>query len=149
MKKRVAYQGTKVNIGRSIEGIRKLLKDNGVQSLSFGEDNGGGFSIDFTFKNLPVCLRFHADGYFQAYKSTHPKSRKPDSEIREEAGKIMYRHAYNYLKITMESIEFGLIKFESAFMAHFVDNRGMTLGESLIPRLADISSGKFLLEAPK
>lgn len=55
------------------------------------------------------------------------------------------------IKAKLEAVETGIVSFEDEFLAHFVLPDGDTLGERLVPRLAEIAaSGRLppLLEGP-
>jgi len=145
--KRIPYSDTSVTIGRSIEQVRELLFKYGAEGVNFNEDMNGSFNITFFYNKMVVSLRFNINGYISAIKNNQPRRRQrmTDEANKIKAAKIMYRHAFGYLKTTLEAVDFGLLSFESAFMSHFQAPSGMTLGEILVPKLQEFSDGRLLL----
>ena len=152
---RLPYVQSKVEVGRSQQRIMAMFRRFKVDSFSFHEKPGAGeFIIQFQYKGLPVSLPFSSGGVFQAYLRTEPwthRKRKGraqyEEEVREQAGRSIYRLAEDLLKAQFAAIEFGLISFEDAFLGSFFDPKsGRRLADVMVPRLKDYVGGMLALK---
>ncbi len=58
----------------------------------------------------------------------------------EQACRSRWRGLFLNIKAKLEAVEIGITSFEAEFLAHFVLPSGATVGEEMLPRLAEITS---------
>jgi hypothetical protein len=135
MAKRVAYRSTAVPVSRTQEVIRKLFQRYSVLGCQFTDN----------FETGEIVLRF--------VRRVNDIPRTVQIKLSAEGNERQaYRQLYYWIKSQLEAVDFGLLKFESAFLAHFEwmleDGTMVTIGELVAPRLAEQGHGR-LLAAPK
>lgn len=152
------YQASDVSVARSQDRIRQLFIRFGASRFSFSEEPAEGkFIINFIIRDLPVSLPFSADNVFQAYIKEKPYTSRMkrtreayEQNLREQAGRSVYRFAEDYLKAVFTAIEFGLMTFEEAFLGSFINpSNGQRLGEALVPQLDQWVGGRLQLKDGK
>lgn len=134
MGNRTAYKQTMVAVPKSQEAIRKLFIKYGVMGCQFTDN----------FETGEIVLRF--------VKKINDSPRTVRIVLRAEGNERQaYRALYYWIKSQLEAVDFGLLSFEHVFLAHFEwmleDGQMMTIGDVVLPRLAQQHSG-HLLEAP-
>ena len=149
-KRRRAYDGTSVTIGRSREEIDTLLRNWGVSGIQWEDD----------FKRGIVNLRFRWDNdgihYVARYqialdsdeelqdiavdgRSGKPSEKKFD-RLKVERGKREHRVLAAFLKNVFEAVEQGIIDAEAVFLPWLEDSEGRTVYERIGPVMKKIGS---------
>jgi hypothetical protein len=128
---RTPFQDTSVPVERSQNQIRKFLKDAGALGVQFDEEWGAE----------PTCrVRFiwpMGEGAKQVIRldvKPLPPERHIDVHQRERQA---WRGLAHYLEGTIKAAVFGLIRFEDIFLSFMEAPDGRTLGDVLIPQLAE------------
>jgi hypothetical protein len=83
-------------------------------------------------------FRFKLDRY------SCKKFRTPDQarEAFEQEQRRLWRALALVIKAKLEAVESGITTFEHEFLAHFLQPNGMTIGDSIIPKLDQVAMGK-------
>ena len=131
-KKNPAWSTTEISVDKSLAEIRKMLQTYGADKWSFPEDRSGDIQIYFELKGVPVNLTLHAKQMHNRLRKMNPRTRKTDSEIMEQAKRIIARQAVNYLKVTFEVMETGLFSPVEALLAHMTDNNGRRIADLIL-----------------
>ena len=131
MSERKAYKTTKVPVSRTQEAIRRLLMKYGVMGCQFTDN----------FESGEIILRF--------VKKVDEMPRTVQISLFAEGNeKQAYRQLHYWLKSQLEAVDFGLTRFEQAFLAHFewVLETGevTTIGDIVIPELSRQTAGRLL-----
>ena len=129
-----AYAATTVSLASTQEDIRKLLKRYGAKGLQVTEqfdpsviqlrfqvpvESGEDVGLAFVSMDIPT-------GEGEA------RNQKQVEQYRRQAGRALYF----YLKTQLEAVDFGLVKLEEAFLAHFeVPGYGGTVGSRIVPAM--------------
>jgi len=149
-KRRRAYDGTSVTIGRSREEIDTLLRNWGVSGIQWEDD----------FERGVVNLRFRWDNDGIHYVARYQIALDSDEELRElaidgrsgkpsekkferlklERGKREHRVLAAFLKNVFEAVEQGIIDAEAVFLPWLEDSEGRTVYERIGPVMKKIGS---------
>lgn len=140
---------TSVPVDRSRTEIEKLISKFGCTKFATMLDEhhavigfvARGRAVRFM---LPLpdpkaeVFRFKLDRW--GYK----KMRTPDQarEAFDQECRRLWRALALVIKAKLEAVESGITTFEHEFLAHFLQPNGMTLGDSLIPKLDQVASGE-------
>ena len=120
-KPRKVAEGTKIEAAKPRREIEGLLKKHGATSLIYGEQNDVG-RLMFAMRGRH--LRFNL-------KLVDPNKQAGEHRRR-------WRALLLVLKGKLESMQYNTIEtFEEAFLAHTMTPDGSTVGEAMLPRLAD------------
>jgi len=135
---------TKVPMSKSQEGIRDLLARFGVAKVSFEEDFNTGtqllrFEYEIKEKTIvPVQFKIEIKGIYDWLKDNGRTSWN-DDYIRKQSKKVAWRHIFDWVKININLIEFGLIPFENMFLSYFShllpDGTYQSLGDFIMPKM--------------
>lgn len=128
------YEDTEVPAGQSQDQIREVLRRHEAEGVQFLEDWGRG-RVGFSF----AMYRKHPDGSKRpvAVKMDIALAEDPrewlrlkgDERRRTRRNRQVWRALFYYLKSQLEAVEFGLRKFEDAFLADIVAADGRVLGD--------------------
>lgn len=149
-RKRRAYDGTSVTIGRSREEIDTLLRNWGVSGIQWEDD----------FERGVVNLRFRWENDSVHYVARYQIVLDSDEELRElavdgrsgkpsekkferlrlERGKREHRVLAAFLKNVFEAVEQGIIDAEAVFLPWLEDSEGHTVYERIGPVMKKIGS---------
>jgi len=132
------YEQTSVSVARSQEQISKLLRAFGCSGVQFDQDFETGqcilrFGIRKEQQLQVVRLEVQP---LPPVKLLRGKGWRVSAEQRERQ---VWRGLHHYLEGNLKAAEFGLVRFEDIFLAHFEldpgngDNR--TLSQALRPAL--------------
>lgn len=121
-------QDTKVPVGISRDEIERMLKRAGAGQVYAGTDNDA----------QQIVLGFKLSGrHFKIKTSTHRPTRRCEVEqIEREA----WRSLLLRLKAKLESIADGTSTAEEEFLAHMLLPDGSTVGEQVLPKVAEAYS---------
>jgi hypothetical protein len=145
---RTPYQDTAVSVERSKEAIRKALRSAGALGVQFDEEWGPEpkcrvrfiwpiESLDpDPFEGMPTVQ--------QQLVRLEVRPLEPERAARgsgyrittEQRERQAWRGLAHYLDATLKAAEFGLIRFEDIFLSFIETDHGQTIGEIIIPRLA-------------
>ena len=130
---------TSVPVSRSQDEIRRTLERYGATGFLFGQSNGEGV-VAFEMKARRV-----------KFVLPLPAAKLPE-KIRDHLTRTAWRCLLLAIKAKLECVQSGISSFEEEFMAHIVLPTGETIGQVMLPQIADTySSGRMppLLGAPK
>jgi len=135
---------TRVLISKSQEDIRNILARFGVERVTFEEDFSTGTQIlRFTFpvsegSVVPVQLQIKIKGIFDWLRE-NGRSTWTREYIEKQSKKVAWRHLFDWVKVNVNLVEFGLIPFENLFLSYFSqvlpDGTYRSLGEVILPKL--------------
>ncbi len=110
---------TKVDVGKSRDEIETLLEKRGATAFFSGGMNGKIF-VAFELNNLKVRFEIGAPDFGD-----------------KQGQKQRWRALLLCIKAKMIAIDENIETFEEAFLAHFVTNGGLTVGDQIIPHLPE------------
>lgn len=140
---------TKVPVDRSRAAIEKVLSKYGATGFASGwefrvEQTEG--AISGLFKREHVTLVFEVKKRKIRLDVPMPVEHEVGSKKRvEQAVRQRWRAMLLVITAKLEAVESGLSTIESEFLAGVVTPTGETVGQRLLPRLSDITSGKVPL----
>ncbi len=139
-RERTPFEDTSVNVARSQEQIRKLLREAGAAGVQFSEEwePTPAFYVRFLWQlAVPDA---DSQGVTQAVRlrvTPLPESHKGVVKSQEQRERQAWRGIAHYLEGTIKAATFGLIRFEDIFLSFMeIEPMGRTLGEAVIPQLA-------------
>ena len=125
-------QGTAVPIDRTRSEIEHLLERHGARSFVYGTANGQAL---LAFEMHDRRLRF-----LVPMPATN-KSGSNESAVKSETRR-RYRALLLVLKAKLEAVASQIVTFDEEFLAHIVVEGNTTVGDRMVPALADaIASG--------
>lgn len=140
---------TRVAISKSQEDIRNLLARFGATKVTFEEDlKSGAQVLRFEYpiteeKEVPVQLKIELKGIHEWLEENGRTSWNHEF-IEKQSKKVAWRHLFDWVKVNINLVEFGLIPFENMFLSYFSqvlpDGSYRSLGEVILPKLY---SGEF------
>lgn len=132
--------------------VQKILQRFGVQNFGHMQDfEKGELIVQFTFRNIPVCVRASAKGYAAAYLKENPYShrmrktrQKHEEEALEKGSRAVYSILRDWVKGQVMAIESGILSFEGAFLGQMLLPTGETvldraINSKMLPQLTDQS----------
>jgi hypothetical protein len=138
-----AYATTAVAVAKTQEDIRKLLVKHGARGMQLTE----------IFEPPSLNLRFQAligpdDGpavlAMVSMEIPTGEEQARNEREKEQLRRQAARALFYYLKSQLEAVDFGLVKFEEAFLAHFeITNRTgelTTVGAAVLPEFLAASA---------
>ena len=149
---------TRVPIANSQEGIRDLLARFGASRVSFEEDFQKGTQLlrfEYPLKEgmtVPVQFKIETQGIYD-WLDENGRASWNDDYVRKQAKKVAWRHIFDWVKVNINLIEFGLIPFENMFLSYFShllpDGTYQSLGDFIMPKLLSGELFNRLLTEPK
>ena len=128
-----AYATTQVAVSKTQEDIRKLLVRYGARGMQLTE----------VFEPPSLSLRFQVpigdDRQVLAMVNMEIPTGEDDARSEREADQYRRQAAralFYYLKSQLEAVDFGLVRFEEAFLAHFeipTKTGTTTIGRRILP----------------
>ena len=145
-----AYEGTGVSIGRSREEIDTLLRNWGVSGIQWEDDfKAGVVKLRFRWENDDVhyVARYQIaldDDERLEQNAIDGRSGKPSEKklerLKAERGKREHRVLAAFLKNVFEAVEQGIIEAEAVFLPWIEDSEGFTVYERLGPVMKELKS---------
>jgi hypothetical protein len=145
-----AYEGTSVTIGRSREEIDSLLRNWGVSGIQWEDDFGLGIvKLRFRWQNddTEYIARYQIaldDDEKLREAAIDGRSGKPSEKkferLKAERGKREHRVLSAFLKNVFEAVEQGIIDAEAVFLPWIEDSEGFTVYERIGPVMKQIGS---------
>lgn len=120
-------EGTQVPIERSKAEVEKIL-------VRFGADQ---FASGWMDKRAVISFRMN-DRHIKISMPLLPSDKSMTASSQETAAREnrrCWRSMVLYVKAKLESVQSGIVSFETAFMAHVVLPGGATVGEAIIPQI--------------
>jgi hypothetical protein len=136
-------QRTTIQAEKSIEMIRKLLIGFGVRDIAESRNDSGKlvafrFILEVDGLKLPFQLAVNVTAVFLWLKKQKPQPRQVvrptdrDDLVLEQAEKIAWKNAYEWLFHQLNQIELGQMEKVEAFMSNFYNyNTGQTFYQSM------------------
>ena len=132
----LAYENTTVSVSSSIGHIRDLCERYGATAFRQSEDfELQAFEVEMHLGGVPLRLRVSYAGYAEIMRRRHKQT--PMDVLEKRAAKCAWRWAYWMLKLVFEGDTLGFQDKAVALLAGFVGPNGLTLGETVAPRLAE------------
>ena len=145
-----AYEGTSITIGRSREEIDTLLRNWGVSGIQWEDDfNRGVVNLRFRWENdgTRYVARYQItldDDEKLREAAIDGRSGKPSEKkfdrMKVERGKREHRVLAAFLKNVFEAVEQGIIDAEAVFLPWIEDSEGVTVYERIGPIMKKISN---------
>lgn len=136
-----AYEGTSVTIGRSREQIDILLRNWGVSGIQWEDDFKRGIvNLRFRWENdgTNFVARYQIpldDDEKLEEQAIDGRSGKPSEKklerLKAERGKREHRVLAAFLKNVFEAVEQGVIDAEAVFLPWIEDSEGVTVYERI------------------
>jgi hypothetical protein len=118
----MAYQGTRVSVGKSQRQIRELVfRYKGKAVGFFSEPPVEGFSAQVLIDDQLYTIRLTA--------KISPKRKYPTEELR------VWRVLYHHIKTIFEAAESGVMEFREMILPYVVTKNGKTVAECILPQL--------------
>jgi hypothetical protein len=141
---------TAVRSEKSRAEIETTLRRYGCHEFAYstGRDKA---AVGFLMNNLSIRFTLPMpDPNDNEFLFTPGKRRRRDAlaqtQAWEQATRQRWRALALAIKAKLEAVECGITTFEEEFLAHVVTENGRTIGERMVPRLAEIAGGAPLLE---
>lgn len=146
---------TSVSTEKSEQEIRRLLQKYGATRFASGWEPESAF-VQFQLKDSSLVerqvhfviplpkrdeKRFTHGGHYGRTKRT-PQSAEA---AWEQACRQSWRALLLVLKAKLEAVESKIATFEREFLAHIVMADGRTIGDILVPRLHEVTTGQLQL----
>jgi hypothetical protein len=135
---------------KAMDEVQRILQRFGVQNFGHMQDfEKGELIVQFTFRNIPICVRASAKGYAAAWLKENPYShrrRASRAEWEQRAldigGKAVYSILRDWIKGQVMAIESGILSFEGAFLGQMLLPTGETvldraINSKMLPQLSD------------
>jgi hypothetical protein len=148
-------EDTKVPVQQSRAEIERLLTKYGATKfMTFTEETRAviGFVVDTTMVKIAITLPDRAeDRFIRTARTNKLRSVEESKRAYEQESRRIWRALALVVKAKLEAVESEISSFEQEFMPFIVTRDGRTLGEILLPRMADVTAGADvmkLLQAP-
>ena len=142
-------QGTPVPVVKTRGEIESLVKKNGAHGFVFGSSTTPTGKLDrmsrpilqsqalVVFEMKSRRLRF-----IVPMPAPMPNESKADEERRAAEERRLWRSLLLVLKAKLEAVASGIVSFDTEFLPFIVTGpRGETVGDQVVPRLAEILAG--------
>jgi hypothetical protein len=138
MQARRFASATEVAISKSKAAIEALLVRHGARDFASGW-NATHDTLQFTMKNQTIRFVLPRVNEKDYRVSPAGRTRRPQALTKaiEQANKQRWRALLLVLRAKIEAVEAGIAIFEQEFLAFVVQPNGMTIGDVLVPMLAD------------
>lgn len=133
---------TDVPVERSKRQIELLLQQHGAEAYHTGWDKDRDI-IEFGWKGKQIrfVLKRFDRTQFELSERGYARNVRQQTQAYDQADRSRWRALYLVIRAKLEAVERGIAIFEEEFMAFIVvPGRNETLGEILIPRIAE---GRF------
>lgn len=122
---------------KAMEDVQKILQRFGVQNFGHMQNfEKGELVVQFTFRDIPICVRASAKGYAAAYLRENPyNSRRVKGRAEYEkaaldiGAKAVYSILRDWIKGQVMAIESGILTFDGAFLGQMMLPTGQTILE--------------------
>jgi hypothetical protein len=131
------YRDTSVSVVRSKEQIAKTLRQAGARGVEMQEEWEGDRTtlllVRFmwpTEQGAMLRVRFQASPLPPERGSRTAWKISPEQRERQA-----WRGLAWYIESLVKAAAFGIVPFEAVFLAYFENDRGVTIGDQLIPQI--------------
>jgi hypothetical protein len=121
-------QGTSVPVERSKAEVERILTKYGADQFSSGWMDGKAV-VMFRLKGRYIRIEMPT-------LQTKPSMTASSIETANRENRRRWRALVLYVKAKLESVSSNIVSFEEAFMAHIVLPNRQTVGQFLIPQIA-------------
>lgn len=133
------YENSRAGQNAMVE-IQKLMQRFGCSNFGHMNDfEKGELIVQFTYKNIPICVRASAKGYAAAWLRQNPyghrrRSTKQEHEklALEKGATAVYSILRDWIKGQVMAIESGVLSFEGAFLGQMMLPSGKTVTEHVL-----------------
>ena len=138
--RRRAYGDTAVNVAKSREGIGKVLVAWGARGVSWEDDLLTGVAV-LRFRWAPDDDDREVVARLRLVPVVGPtNTEKQAAAALEKDRRRVHRVAFHWLKVQQEAVAAGLFDAETVIMPWLEDASGRTLGETIKPALAGLTT---------
>lgn len=134
--------GTEVPVERSLGEVKKLILRYGAESFAY-QETSSDIKIAFVLKHLAVQMSVDFPGIDEFRKT--PTGRARDSNAawaeRDKECKRKMRSLAAVIKAKFIAIDDGVATVEQEFLPYITLPDGRSIGDCLIPQLAEIVGG--------
>jgi hypothetical protein len=141
---------TNVSPEKSKAEIERTLQRYGCAGFMYGyEGNEAMIAFRAHDKTVKFVLPMpeYNDDQFTKTPTGLRRSQSSQEQAFDQAVRQRWRALALAIKAKLEAVEVGIVSFEDEFLAHFVLPGGQTVGERLAGDLAQLETGRPLLEA--
>lgn len=131
-------QGTTVSQPATFTEIERTLKRYGATAFMYGSTDTEAM-VMFDAKGLRLKFRLRFPG-IESFRLTETGRERADSvalKAQDEEVRRRWRALLLVIKAKLESVESGIETFEEAFASQIVLANGQTVGQWLVPQLAE------------
>lgn len=131
---------TDVSAGKSRDEIERTLARYGATSFMYGWDHGRAV---LAFSTRERQIRFvlpmpdRNDREFTRTPTGKQRVASAVEQAYEQSVRQRWRALALVVKAKLEAVEAGIVSFDEEFLAHFVLPNGETVGEHVMPRVAE------------
>lgn len=131
------YRDTSVAVSRSKEQIAKSLRSAGARGVQMEEEWEGD-------KTTKLLVRFMWPTEQGAILRVRFAAAPLEAEVGARGGwkvspeqreRQAWRGLAWYIESLVKAAAFGIVPFEAVFLAYFEDDKGVTIGDQLIPQI--------------
>ncbi len=140
---------TSVSQDRSRAEIERTLQRYGADMFSYGWKDEGDESFAYVMfrmanRHIRFVLRIPSRSAKEFQFTEQGRKRKPDAALKEweQSVRQRWRALALVVKAKLEAVESGITTFEDEFMAHIVLPNGQTVGEYMVPQIAEAYESK-------
>jgi len=132
---------TTVSTDKSMAEIRRILQRWGADQLIWGETTNQAI-VNFQMRSRQVRFVVSMPDR-NAREFTHTPARgtrrtaAQQEDAYEKAVRQRWRALALVIKAKLEAVESGISQFDSEFLSHIVLPNGQTVGDTVVPRIAE------------
>ena len=141
-------KGTKVSIGDTETQIKTMLRKAGADAIGIAEEvNRALVVFRLNDRNIKFVLPLpgrHDDRFTMTRNRYQQPVKRAESVATEawiQASRERWRQLHLCIKAKLESVEQNIETFDEAFLAHVQMPDGETIGEHVIPKMAQQLTG--------
>lgn len=132
--------GTDVSSDRSRAEIEKTLTRYGARQFMYGWDEDRaivGFTINARQVRFVLPMPNRDDPDFTRTPTGRARAPKQAAEAYEQAVRQRWRALALVIKAKLEAVDSGIVTFDAEFLAHLMLPDGRTVGDHVVPSVAD------------
>lgn len=130
---------TRVPVDRSKVEIERILSRYGAEGFGhYTKDNQAMVAFEIGGRAFRINLPMPTIGEFMSTPAGQQRSQSAAQTAVAKACRQRWRAICLLLTAKLEAVELGITTIDAEFMPHMVLPGGQTLGEKMLPHLADI-----------
>lgn len=132
-------KNTSVGADRTKAEIERVLVRYGAKKFGYFNEVGERASIAFEFNGRQIRMRLPLPTENDFARTEKNRARPPSARATEcaKATRQRWRALLLVIKAKLEAIESGIATFENEWLAYVVLADGATIGEKVLPQIAD------------